>query len=154
MQNKKPFLAIKTAGNSKTALALRAKASAFKSLKNLKKAIENYELLIAQTKSVLDVYELAQLQFGMQRFAEAKESVNFGIKNAKNETVRIFIKAENYIETPITAALYNILGLIEYNLNKNNIKKAISYFDDGKIQVTNATFGLNNNLFITNIGFS
>jgi len=130
LQNKQPFLAIKTLGDSNSVLALRTKANAFKNLKNLKKAIEAYEELIKKTKQVMDVYELAQLQFQLQRFAEAKQSVNLGLKLAKNEKVKIFIKAKSYIETPIKAALLNILGLIAYNLDKNDTTKAIQYLDE------------------------
>lgn len=129
LQDKKPFLALKTLGDSESDLALRTKASAFKGLNNLKSAIEAYEKIVSKSKSVLDVYELAQLQFGLQRFAEAKSSIQFGLQNAKNEKVRIFIKQNNYIETPIQAAFYNILGLISYNLDKTNTAQAISFFD-------------------------
>ncbi len=130
LQKKLPFLALKTVGESNTILAFRTKANAFKMLKNIKKAIEMYEKIVEQTKSVTDVYELAQLQFGLQRFAEAKESVEYGIQKAKDEKVRIFVKENNYLETSIKAALFNILGLIEYNLNKNDTQKAIAYFDE------------------------
>ena len=129
LQDKKPFLAIKSIGDSESDLALRTKASAFKGLNNLKKAIEVYEKIVAKSKNVLDVYELAQLQFGLQRFSEAKSSIQFGLQNAKNEKVKIFIKKNSYIETPIQAAFYNILGLISYNLDKTNTEQAVSFFD-------------------------
>ena len=129
LQNKKPYLALKSIGKSESDLALRSKATAFKGLNNLKSAIDVYEKIVAKSKNVRDVYELAQLQFGLQRFKEAQSSIQFGLQNAKDEKVRIFIKKNSYIETPIQAALYNILGLISYNLDKTNTAQAVSFFD-------------------------
>jgi len=130
LQANKPMQAIKVVGNSTSDLALRTKAIGFKKLNNLKKAIENYEALIPKSKSVLDVYELAQLQFSIQRFGEAKATINYGFQNSKEEKVRIFVKGNSYLETPIKAAFLNILGLIEFNMDKSNLDKAISIFDE------------------------
>lgn len=130
LQANKAFQALSVAENSTSNLALKTKAIAFKNLNNPKKAIENYEALLKNNNNVLDAYELAQLQFGIQRFGEAKETILYGLKNAKDEKVRIFIKGNSYIETPIKAAFLNILGLIEYNLDKSNIEKAITIFDE------------------------
>ena len=130
LQANKSFQALSVAGNSTSDLALRTKAIAFKNLNNPKKAIENYEALLKKNSNVLDAYELAQLQFGIQRFGEAKETILYGLQNSKDEKVRIFIKGNSYIETPIKAAFLNILGLIEYNLDKGNVEKAVAIFDE------------------------
>jgi len=130
LQANKPKQAIKIVGNSTSALALKTIAIGFKNLNNPKKAIENYEALIQKTKSVLDAYELVQLQFSIQRFGEAKATINYGLQNSKDEKIRVFIKDNSYIETPIKAAFLNILGLIEYNLDKSNINKAVTIFDE------------------------
>ena len=130
LQANKPLQAVKVVGDSNSNIALRTKAISFKNLNNPKKAIENYEQLIAKTKNVLDAYELAQLQFGIQRFGEAKATINFGMQNAKEEKVRIFVKGNSYLETPIKAAFLNVLGLIEYSMDKSNADKAIAIFDE------------------------
>jgi len=130
LQANKPMQAIKVVGNSTSDLALRTKAIGFKNLNNPKKAIENYEALIQKNKSVLDAYELAQLQFSIQRFGEAKATINYGLQNSKEEKVRIFVKGNSYLETPIKAAFLNILGLIEFSMDKSNIDKAIAIFDE------------------------
>ena len=130
LQANKPMQAIKVVGSSTSDLALRTKALGFKNLNNPKKAIENYEALIQKNKSVLDAYELAQLQFSIQRFGDARTTINYGLQNSKDEKVRIFIKGNSYLETPIKAAFLNILGLIEYNLDKSNIDKALAIFDE------------------------
>ena len=130
LQANKPMQAIKVVGNSTSNLALKTKAIGFKNLNNPKKAIENYEALIQKNNSVLDAYELAQLQFSIQRFGEARATINYGLQNSKDEKVRIFIKGNSYLETPIKAAFLNILGLIEYNLDKSNIDKALAIFDE------------------------
>jgi len=130
LQAKKPMQAIKVVGNSTSDLALRTKAIGFKNLNNPKKAIENYEALIQKNKSVLDAYELAQLQFSIQRFGEAKATINYGLQNSKEEKVRIFVKGNSYLETPVKAAFLNILGLIEFSMDKSNIDKAIAIFDE------------------------
>jgi len=130
LQANKPMQAIKVVGTSVSDLALRTKAIGFKNLNNPKKAIENYEALIQKSKSVLDAYELAQLQFSIQRFGEAKATINYGFQNSKEEKVRIFVKGNSYLETPIKAAFLNILGLIEFSMDKSNIDKAIAIFDE------------------------
>lgn len=130
LQANKPMQAIKVVGNSVSDLALKTKAVGFKNLNNPKKSIENYEALIQKNKSVLDAYELVQLQYSIQRMGEAKATINFGLQNSKEEKVRIFVKGNSYLETPIKAAFLNILGLIEYNLDKSNIDKAIAIFDE------------------------
>ena len=84
--------AIKVVGNSTSDLALKTKAIGFKNLNNPKKAIENYEALIQKNNSVLDAYELAQLQFSIQRFGEAKATINYGLQNSKDEKVTNFCK--------------------------------------------------------------
>lgn len=130
LQANKALQAVKVVGESKSDLALRTKALAFKNLNSPKQAIENYEALITKNKSVLDAYELAQLQFGIQRYGEAKATINFGLQNAKDEKVKIFVKGASYLETPIKAAFLNILGLIEYSMDKANVQKAIAIFDE------------------------
>lgn len=130
LQANKPVQAVNVVENSTSELALRTKAIGFKNLNNPKKAIENYEALIQKNNSVLDAYELAQLQFSIQRFGEAKATINYGMQNSKDEKTRIFIKGSNYIETPLKAAFLNILGLIEYNLNKENVDQVIAIFDE------------------------
>ena len=130
LQANKPLQAVQVVGTSESDLALRTKALGFKALNSPKKAIENYEKLIEKSKSVMDAYELAQLQFGIQRYGEAKATINYGLQNAKDEKVRIFVKGNSYLETPLKAAFLNILGLIEYNLDKTNVAKAIAIFDE------------------------
>lgn len=130
LQANKPTQALKVVGESTSELALKTKAISFKSINNPKKSIENYEALIQKNNSVLDAYELAQLQFSIQRFGEAKATINYGLQNSNDEKVRIFVKGNNYIETPIKAAFLNILGLIEYNLDKGNTTKVVSIFDE------------------------
>lgn len=130
LQANKPAQAIKVVGNSTSDLALKTKAVGFKNLNNPKKAIENYEALIQKNNNVLDAYELAQLQFSIQRFGEAKATINYGLQNSKDEKVRIFLKGNNYIETPIKAAYLNILGLIEFNLDREHTDKAVAIFDE------------------------
>lgn len=130
LQGNKLVQAVSVVGDSKTDLALKTKALAFKGLNDPKKAIENYEQLIAKNNSVLDAYELAQLQFGIQRYGEAKATINYGLQNAKDEKVRIFIKGSSYLETPVKAAFLNVLGLIEYSMDKANIDKAVAIFDE------------------------
>lgn len=129
LQANKPMQALKVVGESSSELALKTKAISYKNINNPKKSIENYEALIQKNNSVLDAYELAQLQFSIQRFGEAKATINYGLQNSKDEKVRIFVKGNSYIETPIKAAFLNILGLIEFNLDKGNIENVIAIFD-------------------------
>ena len=130
LQANKPLQAIQTSGESKSDMALRTKAISYKNLNNPKKAIEHYEELLSRTKSVTDAYELSQLQFSIQRYGEAKATINYGYQNAKDEKVRIFVKGNSYLETPIKAAFLNVLGLIEFNMDKSNVAKAVSIFDE------------------------
>lgn len=125
----RPNLAIKTIGSSNSKLALKTKALAYKKLENFKETINNYEALLKDHYDVLDAYELAQLQYGMQNFGDAKSTINKALNAAKDEKVKIIVANNSYIETKVTAAFLNILGLIEYNNNVANIDKATAIFD-------------------------
>lgn len=124
-----PLLAINTLKDSESELGLRTKALAYKKIKNVKQAIENYEELLEKFYNVKDAYELAQLQYGVQNFGDAKVTINKALSAAQDEKVQIIVARNSYIETPIKAAFLNILGLIEYNNNVANTDKAVQVFD-------------------------
>ncbi|NQY07243.1 MAG: hypothetical protein HRT68_13895 [Flavobacteriaceae bacterium] len=124
-----PPLAIATLANSESELGLRTKALAFKKVNNIKESINNYEVLLKKYYSVMDAYELAQLQYSVQNFGDTKITINQALKVAKDEKVQIIVAKNSYIETPITAAFLNILGLMEYNNNVANADNAIAILD-------------------------
>ena len=124
-----PSLAINVLKDSETELGLRTKALAYKKVKDLKQAIDSYEQLLEKFYNVKDAYELAQLQYGVQNFGNAKLTINKALAEAKDEKVQIIVARNSYIETPIKAAFLNILGLIEYNNNVANTDKAVKIFD-------------------------
>lgn len=122
-------LAIKTLENSQSELGLRTKALAYRKINDVKNTISSYEELLKKYYNVNDAYELAQIQYGVQNFGDAKLTINEGLQRATTEKVKIIIAKNSYIETKIQAAFLNMLGLIEYNNNVANTDIAVAIFD-------------------------
>ena len=124
-------------GNKANILELQAVS--LSNLGNTVEAINTYQKLIPLTKNIHHYYELALLQYSIKRLAEAAVS----IKNAEDITadqedyVTIPLDQNQMQKVPIMAAIYNLHGLIAYDLDKTNteipkkaFQKAIELFPD------------------------
>lgn len=109
---------------------LELNATSLKSLGATKDAIEAYEKLFAVSQNRYHGYELAQLQFGISRLAEAIVTINQAMERTKELEAKITfnIDKNQSQQVPLNAALLNLKGLVTYELKDE--KTAASLFDD------------------------
>lgn len=116
------------------------------SLKNLgakKDAIDAYEKLFALSKNQVHGYQLAYLQYEIMRLAESNITINKALSCQPTKAEITFDKNDKSTQAvPLTAALYNLKGLVLYGLkDEAESKKA---FDEAlKIQPDFETAELN-----------
>jgi tetratricopeptide (TPR) repeat protein len=100
---------------------LEINAASLQNLNAAKEAIEAYEKLFAKTKNMGHGYQLAMLQFGIKRLAEAQITINQTIACEPIEKAYLpfpIDKNQNQ-NVPLKAAAYNLQGLIAYELKDN-----------------------------------
>ncbi len=109
---------------------LELNATSLKSLGATKDAIEAYEKLFAASQNRYHGYELAQLQFGISRLAEALVTINQSMDKTKELEAKINfnIDKNKQQEVPLNAALLNLKGLVTYELKDE--KTAALLFDE------------------------
>lgn len=101
-------------------------------------AIAAYEMLFKKTKEVAFGFTLARLQYTGKRLAEALSTANLALtlkaEDEKNEKINVAEVSGNKGQTQavfIKAAIYNLRGLIIYELDPNvNKKEAASSFEE------------------------
>lgn len=93
---------------------LEMKAIAYQSLGAVKPALESYEKLYAQSGLVYHKYQIAVLQYSLQRRGECLSTLQkiFLDGDAAEETVNINISAQQQQEVPVLAAAYNVYGVM------------------------------------------
>ena len=102
-------------------------------------AIDAYQKLVAKTNNINHYYELALLQYSIKRLAEAAASIKQAesLKAGENDFVNIPVGKNQVQKVPLMAAIYNLHGLIAYDLDKTNteipkgaFQKALEIFPD------------------------
>jgi tetratricopeptide (TPR) repeat protein len=109
---------------------LELNATSLKGLGATKDAIEAYEKLFSVSQNRYHGYELAQLQFGISRLAEALVTINQSMEKTKELEAKINfnIDKNKQQEVPLNAALLNLKGLVTYELKDE--KTAALLFDE------------------------
>jgi tetratricopeptide (TPR) repeat protein len=101
---------------------LEINAVSIQSLGNVKEAVTAYEKLLTVSKNQYHAYQLAYMQFGIKRLAEAQKTIDFLLTldgtNTKNIQIAFpSIKDKNKQQNiPLQAAIQNLRGLIAYDL--------------------------------------
>ena len=95
-------------------------------MKNEKEALASYEKLYAKTKTIYHLYQVAVLQYSLQRYGECAKSTDAIIadKNASTEKIQIAIDEQNSQNVPLLAAAYNLKGVLSKELKENDKAKA------------------------------
>lgn len=93
---------------------LELTAISYQNLGGVKEALEKYEELYRLSNSVFHQYQIATLQFQLERFGEAEASLARVIqdKAAETETIVINVNRQGSQETKIKAAALNVLGVL------------------------------------------
>jgi tetratricopeptide (TPR) repeat protein len=100
-------------------------------------ALSEYEKIYASTHKAEDLYQIASLQYGLKRYGECISNLDRLIAEAENEKKKINVSVyqNQQQEVPISAACYNIKGVIALEVNqpeeaKKMFNKALDIFPD------------------------
>lgn len=112
--------------------ALKINAMSLENMGARDKAIEAYESLYLKTNDIGVLYQVALMQFEMERYAECRTNLDIIIKNPLAKTLKLsFNKSERELqEVSLEAACYNMKGMLENQQGnkeeaKKNLQKAI-----------------------------
>jgi tetratricopeptide (TPR) repeat protein len=115
--------------DSDSDLAVQVKAISLKALNQPKRALEQFEILNTRIPNAYLAYELADLKVQLGDNEGAMTNVEYGIANATDDMKYAFYERQQPYEVPLKAAFMHIKGLIQYNMDKNNIDQAIATID-------------------------
>ncbi|MEO5569949.1 MAG: hypothetical protein ABIT08_11950 [Bacteroidia bacterium] len=113
-------------------------------MKNDKEALAIYERLFAKTKSIFHLYQVAVLQYSLQRNAECSASVEtiLADKDAATQKVQISYDEQNAQNVPLSAAAYNLRGVMHKDMKetekaKVDFEAALKGYPDFKLAKNN-----------------
>lgn len=110
-------------------LAVQVKAISLQSLNQPKRALEQYEILYQRGANPYLAYEMADLKIQTEDSAGALQYINYGIENAQDGMKYAFYERQQPYEVPLEAAFLHLKGLVQYNMDKDNIDTAIATID-------------------------
>lgn len=111
-------------------MAVNIKALSLKSLNQPKRALEQFEILFSRQPTAYIAYELADLKIQTGDNEGASVDIDYGISNATDEMKHAFYERQQPYEVSLKAAFYHLKGLVQYNMNKDNIDMAIATIDE------------------------
>ncbi|MGB5172822.1 MAG: hypothetical protein WBN11_02355 [Eudoraea sp.] len=111
-------------------MAVNIKALSLKSLNQPKRALEQFEILFSRQPTAYIAYELADLKIQTGDNEGASADIEYGISNATDEMKHAFYERQQPYEVSLKAAFYHLKGLVQYNMNKDNIDMAIATIDE------------------------
>jgi tetratricopeptide (TPR) repeat protein len=115
--------------DSDSDLAVQVKAISLKALNQPKRSLEQFEILNTREPNAYLAYELADLKVQLGDNAGAMTNVEYGIANATDDMKYAFYERQQPYEVPLKAAFMHLKGLIQYNMDKDNIDQAIATID-------------------------
>ena len=111
-------------------LAIQVKAISLKALNQPKRALEQFEALYSRQPSPYLAYELSDLMIQTGNNTGANVNIEYGILNSKDDMKYAFYERQQPYEVPLKAAFYHLKGLVQYNMNKDDIDLAIATIDE------------------------
>ncbi|MDT0557968.1 hypothetical protein RM697_04885 [Ichthyenterobacterium sp. W332] len=118
-------------GTGDSDLNVEVKAIALKALNQREKALVHYEELFKRKPNPYIAYELADLKIQLQKFVEAKQNIEYGIANSKDDMKRSFYESQQPYQTSLKAAFLCLKGLAVFNEDqKGNVATAIQFMND------------------------
>jgi tetratricopeptide (TPR) repeat protein len=123
--------ALNTVGIEKTAtdsdINTEVKAIALAALNESAKALEFYEVLFQRKPNAYLAYEIADLKLQNNDLVGAKEKIEYGLANVKDDMKRTYYETQQPYQTTLKAALTYLKAILIYNEDQtNNIEKAIA----------------------------
>lgn len=111
-------------------IALQVKALSLKSINQPNRALQQFQELFKRNPNPYLAYEIADLKIQVGENAGALTDIEYGENNATSEMKYAFYERQQPYEVSLKAAFIHLRGLALYNMNKNNIDKAIASFDE------------------------
>ncbi|AXT21011.1 hypothetical protein D7030_00060 [Flavobacteriaceae bacterium AU392] len=135
MNNNKHLQALNTIGIEMNAndsnLALEVKAVSLQNLNQAQRAIPPFEELFKRNSNVFVAYELADLKIQTNNLVDAKQYIDYGLANAKDDQKRSYFERQQPYQVSVKAAFTYLKGILKYSEDqKANIGAAIALFDE------------------------
>jgi len=111
-------------------LAVQVKAISLKALNQPKRALEQFEVLYSRHPNAYLAYELADLKIQTGDNAGANINIEYGILNSKDDMMYTFYERQQPYDVSLKAAFYHLKGLVQYNMNKDDIDLAIATINE------------------------
>lgn len=112
-------------------LATEVKAVSLKSLNEPKRAIEHYEALYKQNRTVSLAYELADLKIQIDDITGASLNITYGIANATKDMMRPYYETQTPYQVPILAGFMYLKAIAKFRENpKTNHQASISILNE------------------------
>lgn len=106
---------------------IEVKAIALKALNEPKRALEQYEVLFSRQPSPNLAYEIADLKIQLQDLPGAKEKIEYGLANVKDDMKRTFYETQQPYQTSLKAALLYLKGIELFSENQtDNVEIALA----------------------------
>jgi len=127
--------ALNTIGIEKNASAsdlnVEVKAISFKNLNDIKRALEQYNVLFDRSPNPSLAYEIADLMMQNNEDAGAKDKIEYGLKNVTDDMKRAFYETQRPYETSLKAALIYLKALNLFKENQaTNLDAALKLVND------------------------
>lgn len=110
-------------------LAIQVKAVSLKALNQPKRSLEQFEILYKRNPNAYLAYEVADLKIQTGDSKGAETEINYGLANSTDDMKHAFYERQQPYEVPLKAAFLHLKGLVQYNLDKNNIDAALASID-------------------------
>ena len=102
---------------SDTNLATEVKAVSLKSLNEPKRAIEHYEVLYKQKRTVSLAYELADLKIQTDDLTGASLNITYGIANATTDMMKPYYETQTPYQVPVLAGFMYLKAIAKFREN-------------------------------------
>lgn len=103
--------------DSDTNLATEVKAVSLKSLNEPKRAIEHYEALYKQKRTVSLAYELADLKIQTDDLTGASLHITYGIANATTDMMKPYYETQTPYQVPVLAGFMYLKAIAKFREN-------------------------------------
>ena len=131
--NNQHLQALNTVGieknESDSDLSVQVKAISLKALNQPKRALEQFQLLFGRDPNPYLAYEIADLKIQVGDNAGAVADIEYGIANAADGMKYAFYERQQPYEVSLKGAFTHLKGLVQYNMNKEDIGEAIATID-------------------------
>lgn len=116
---------------SDTNLATEVKAVSLKSLNEPKRAIEHYEALYNQKRTVSLAYELADLKIQTNDITGASLHITYGIANSTTDMMKTYYETQTPYQVPVLAGFMYLKAIAKFRENpETNHEASISALNE------------------------